>query len=60
MTFSVKGKANAAHGLDCPQWQLSCCHTAALGVLEASYEGSLMEWQQNLLQRREGFAGRSR
>lgn len=36
MTFSVKGKANAAHGLDCPQWLLSFSHTAAFGVLEAT------------------------
>lgn len=36
VTLSVKGEGNAAHGLGCPQRQLSFSHAAAFGVLEAT------------------------
>lgn len=60
MTFSVKGKASAAHGLDCPQWQLSFSHTAGFWWFGSHLGGKPDGMATKSAAEEGGLAGRSR
>lgn len=60
VTFSGKGKANAAHGLGCPQRQLSFSHAAAFGILEATLGVKPDRMAAKSAAEERGLAGRGR